>query len=135
MTLSIKQLKEEADTDTFIDKNKLDKYSLDLAKITSKWNRYLLDEKIVYEQSYMKYSIAKKKKYEYYIADYHLRVETSKEKEMYLDADMELLKEKEEMIISREKINFIEGIIKTLNTSSFNVKNAIEWQKFQAGAY
>ena len=135
VTLSINELKEQSDTDCSIDTNKLDKYSLDLAKTTSRWTQYLLDEKLVWENQFMKYSILKRKKWEYYNADYHLIINKGKELDLYLDSDIELLKVKEKLTISKEKLVFIENTIKTLNTSSFNVRNAIEWIKFQSGAY
>lgn len=135
MTLSIRELKEKAKEDCYIDKNHIDRYSLDLAKTTSRWTAYLIDEKIICEQVSMKYHIAKRKKHEYYSADFHLMLNTSKEKEMYMDADVDLLKEKEAKIISETKLELIESTIKILNTSSFNVRNAIEFLKYQQGAY
>lgn len=135
MSLSIKELKEKAKESCNIDKNHLDRYSLDLAKTTSRWTAYLIDEKLVFEQASMKYHIAKRKKHEYYSADFHLMLNTSKEKELYMDADVDLLKEKEKMIISEAKVELIESTIKILNTSSFNVRNAIEFLKYQQGAY
>ena len=104
----------------------------------SLWNRkkrYLIDEKMVYESGYIKYSILKRKKWEYYQYDYQYQISKGKEIDVYLNSDIELLRLKEKMTISKEKILFIEGIIKTLNTSSFNIRNSIEWQKFQAGSY
>lgn len=134
-TLSMTQLKELAETDTTIDFNKLDNYALTLAKKTSKWNGYFMDEKVVFERCYMQYSIAKKVKHEYYTGDYHLIINKGKEAEMYLDADLDLLETKEKMIISKNKLDFIESTVKVLHGSGFNVKNVIEWQKFQGGAY
>lgn len=135
MTLSIRELQEQAKEDTQIDKNKLDKYSLDLAKITSKWNVYMVDEKMIYESEFIKYSILKKKKYEYYSYDYQFQVSNGREMETYLNSDIELLKLKEKMIVSKEKLNFIEATVKTLQQSSFNVRNAIEFLKYQSGSY
>ena len=120
MTLSIRELKEKAKEDCYIDKNHIDRYSLDLAKTTSRWTAYLIDEKIICEQVSMKYHIAKRKKHEYYSADFHLMLNTSKEKEMYMDADVDLLKEKEAKIISETKLELIESTIKILNTSSLD---------------
>ena len=134
-TLSMNQLKEKAEEDTTIDFNKLDNYALTLAKKTSKWNGYYMDEKVVFERCYMQYSIAKRKKHEHYVTDYHLIVNKGKETELYLESDIDLLETKEKMIISKNKLDFIEATVKTLHASGFNVKNVIEWQKWQGGAY
>ena len=136
MALSIKQIQEESKKDTIVDKNKIDKYSIELASLTSKWNNYLMDEKLFYESESMRYAILKKKKWEYYQYNHKYIIEKrGNEMSVYLDSDVDLLKIKEKMVISLEKLHLIESTIKTLNTSSFNIRNAIEFMKFQSGGY
>ena len=135
MTLSVNELKGLASTDCFIDKNKLDMYSIDLVKITSKWNNLLVDEKMFYESQFIKYSMEKRRKFEYYSYDYQYAVSKGREMDIYLDSDIDLLKIKEKLTISKEKLNLIENTLKALNTSSFNVRNAIEFMKWQSGSY
>ena len=65
MTMSMNQLKEQAEKDCTIDTNKLDRYSLNLAKTISRWNSRLLDEKMVWEKCNMKYHMAKRIKHEH----------------------------------------------------------------------
>ena len=37
-------------------------------------------------------------------------------------------------MMSEEKVNYLESIIKTLNNRNFLIKNAIDWRKFTSGA-
>lgn len=136
MTLSIKELKELSEVDTNYDINKVDMYVIELAKISSKWTRLLFDEKLVYESLSIQYDVLKKKKYEKYLYDYKYVIEKrGGEINIYLNSDPELLEIKEKLSISKEKMLFIESIIKVLNSAGFNIKNYIEWQKFMAGSY
>ena len=35
--------------------------------------------------------------------------------------------------LNREKIDFLESVIKTINIRGFHIKNAIDWEKFKVG--
>lgn len=136
MTLSRLKLEEEAVQDTKVDKNKLDRYLLDLPRLSAKWSQYLLNEKLVYESDSISFAMLKKQKYEFYRYDYKYMVESrAGEMQMYLDADVDLVKIKDKIIISKEKLVFIENIIKTLNSAGFNLRTTVDYNKFMAGGY
>lgn len=135
MTKSILDLQEEAKQDSDIDQNKIDRYSLNLASLTTKWNNLLVTEKLHYESETIKYALLRKQKWEYYQYDHQFKIAKGKEMDIYLESDIDLLKINEQLIVSREKVKLIEATIKNLTTTSFNIKNAIEFLKYQAGGY
>ena len=51
----------------------------------------------------------------------------------YLDADERLNKVDMKIRYYDATLKFLEEIIKTVANRTFQIKNAIEWQKFQAG--
>ena len=51
----------------------------------------------------------------------------------YLDADERLNKIDLKIRYYDTELKFLEEIIKTIANRTFQIKNAIEWQKFQAG--
>jgi hypothetical protein len=53
---------------------------------------------------------------------------------MYMDADKDIIKLSLKIGIQQEKIEFLESIIKSLNNRGYNIKAAIDWQKFTMGA-
>jgi hypothetical protein len=53
---------------------------------------------------------------------------------MYMDADKEIIQLSLKIGLQQEKTEFLEAIIKTLNNRGFNIKAAIEWQRFTMGA-
>ena len=54
--------------------------------------------------------------------------------EAYIHADEDVIKNKFKIMMSEEKVNYLESIIKTLNNRNFLIKNAIDWRRFTSGA-
>ena len=134
MTLSITELKKEAKNDTELDPKRVGEKSINLASIAVKWNGYFIDEKMNYEGINITYAELKKDRYEYYLHDYKYVVEKrNNEIGTYLEADSKLISIKKQLIISKEKMLFIESVLKIINALSFNIRNYIEWEKFMAG--
>jgi hypothetical protein len=53
--------------------------------------------------------------------------------EMYLNADEEVQKSSQKLIIQQSKIEFLESVIKLINNRSFLIRDYIEWSKFTNG--
>jgi hypothetical protein len=53
--------------------------------------------------------------------------------DMYLEADKEVIEINLRIFNQKEKLDFIEEVIKNLNQRNFQIKNAIEWKKFTQG--
>lgn len=52
----------------------------------------------------------------------------------FMDSDRDYLDIHEKIEIQKEKINYLESIVKSLNTRGFLIKNIIDWRKFTSGA-
>ena len=52
---------------------------------------------------------------------------------MFIESDKDVLELTEKISYQKEKIEFLESIIKSLNTRGFQIKNAIEWKRFTMG--
>jgi hypothetical protein len=55
------------------------------------------------------------------------------EVDMYLDSDKEIIQSNVRQTNQKEKIFFLEEVIKNINQRNFQIKNAIEWKKFTQG--
>lgn len=53
---------------------------------------------------------------------------------MYMDADEDLIKARNYVTQQQEKIDFLESIIKNLPSRGYQIKAAIDWERFKAGA-
>ena len=52
---------------------------------------------------------------------------------IYIEADSDIRDTLLKVAVQKQKVDFIEDVIKQLNKRSFDIKNAIEWQKFTNG--
>lgn len=132
--MELDNLKDEASKDTDISMTQISTYSLTLPKTTIKWLRYLSETQLEFEVAEHELSKAIKKQTYYYKHDYHLSL-TAQEIKDFVAGDDKLSKLRIQYSYQREKLNFIENVVKVLNTSSFNIKNIIEWEKFKNGGF
>jgi hypothetical protein len=52
---------------------------------------------------------------------------------MYMDADPELQSIQDKIAIQKEKVDFVDSIIKSLTNRGFQLKSAVDFMKFQHG--
>jgi hypothetical protein len=52
---------------------------------------------------------------------------------MYMDADQDIIKLSLKIGLQQEKIEFLVSIIKSLTNRGYNLKSAVDWQKFING--
>lgn len=141
MTLDeIQKLWEE---DSKIDPDNLHIESLKIPQLHAKYYKIYNNILLLRKKSAEDFSKIKKERYEYYsgkaTADVYaeepfpFKVRDKESMGRYIDSDEKLstLRLKNEYYDSMLK--YVEEIIKTIHNRSFQIKNAIEWQKFQAG--
>lgn len=143
--MTIEELFAEWEKDSEIDITKLDSESLNISKLHFKYYKEFFREKLRAQQLEADILILKKIKTEYYNGT--LDQETIQEKKypilkmkilktdipMYLESDEELIQLKLKLQVTKEKIDFLESIIKSLVNRGFNIKAAIDYIKFKNG--
>lgn len=133
--MKLEELQNTAEQDTTVDETGVGEFSLTLAHKTTKWLTLLSEERILFEALTVELGTMRAKRGNYYRYDYDTTLDNKKHLEELLSGDTQLNTIKSRVILSRERICFIEGIIKNLNQASFNMKNFIEWKKFSNGGY
>jgi len=132
--------------DLSLDETELDHESMRIPQIHGKYLNLLFDEKLLLKQREANYATTKRLKWEYYGGkldktkldelgwdqfDYKiLRADLDK----YLDSDTDLIDLSLKVTYQKEKVTYLENVIKTVNSLQWNIKNAIEWKKFTHGA-
>ena len=64
---------------------------------------------------------------------FDLKLTTKDEVEMFLDADEDLCKIKARIEFFKNIIYFLESVLKQISARQYQIKNAIEWEKFRSG--
>lgn len=64
---------------------------------------------------------------------FDLKLTNKDEVDMFIDSDDEIQRARLKIDYIDQTINFLDSIIRQLNNRTYQIKNAIEWQKFQNG--
>ena len=141
--MKLEELQNEAREDLAITNHeRLDQESFKNQKIKSKW----LDHKTKYEQLLMMRKAEHQKmyreKWEYYGGKADAKVYVAKpfdlkvlknDLQMYIQSDDEILQLQTKIGYYEMLIKYCDGVIKSSDNRGWDIRNATEWKKFEAG--
>lgn len=132
--------------DSKIDQSELGRESLRVPELHHKYYKIYTQEKLLLRKYEQEYKSLYKSKYEYYMGIMDegelksngwepnpLKI-LKQDLQIYTDSDKDLAAVATKIEFQKEKIAFLESIIKTVVNRGFLIKNAIDFIKFQAGA-
>lgn len=143
--MNIDQIKAQAEIDTVIDTNHLDDEASRIPQIHNKYLCILMDEKLVLESFDSKLKILRRDKWLYYSGK--LSQEELKQKgwepfdlnilkqdiDRFIDSDIDIINLGNKVFLQKEKVNYIESVIKIISNKIWNIRSSIEWIKFSQG--
>ena len=145
--MKLEEIQESWSSDSQIDDTELDNESLKIHELHHKYFRIFSDEKLKLVRMYSKQKELRRLKWLYYtgkldqetlenlewhVFDLDIKKNRS-DLEMFIESDKDILELSEKISYQKEKIEYLESIIKSLNTRGFQIKNAIEWKRFTMG--
>lgn len=132
--------------DALIDRTELGEESLRIPQLHSKYFKLFSEERMVLRKYENNYKALYKTKYEYYngmISEeelkengwepFQLRILKS-DINVYMQADKELSDIELRIDLQKEKVDFLESIIKSLPSRGYQIKAAVDWERFKVGA-
>ena len=144
--MKLERIFEEWESDSEFDKTELGDESLKVAKLHHKYYRMLTQERITRRQLEADLKILKLEKHEFYTQGPSkesmdrgwvtppIGKVIKSEVGNYIDADRDIIDISLKIGIQSEKIDLLESIIKTLLNRGYNIRAAIDWEKFKMGA-
>ena len=132
--------------DSNIDRTELGEESLRIPQLHSKYFKLFSDERLMLRKYERAFKEMYKLKYEYYngtISEEELKENAWEpfalkilrtDINMYMDADSELGVLDNKIQLQKEKVDFLESIIKNLPSRGYQINAAITWEKFKVGA-
>lgn len=144
--MKLEDIFKEWDVDSKIDRSELGNEALKISELHNKYYRIFTHERLVLRKLESDMKILKLDKYEFYI---HGPSDESRKKgwtqpsvgrimkpdvNSYIEADDDIIKLSLRIGVQHEKIDLTESIIKTLGNRNFNIKSAIDFEKFKVGA-
>jgi hypothetical protein len=143
--MTLDQIMEEWRKDSSVDSTELGTESLRIPELHSKYLKLYFEERRKLKALEFQSKDLFIKKYEYYNGrmsqeeldelkwDPFMKKLMKHEIEMYLDSDKDIISNNIRTVNQKEKLSFLEEVIKNINQRNFQIKNAIEWRKFTQG--
>ena len=143
--MTLDQIMEEWQADATVDRTELGIASLKIPELHSKFLKIYFDERRKLKALEFQSKDLSLKKYEYYngkLSQEELdeldwepfaKRLMKNEVDMYLDSDKDIINNNVRIITQKEKLAFLEEVLKNVNQRNFQIKNAIEWKKFTQG--
>ena len=141
--MDIKVIEEMWKKDSQIDPDNLHNESLKIPQLHSKYYNYYNTITLLRERAKDSYNKVKLDRYNYYTGKasqevyvdepfpYKIREKDALQK--YIEADEKLSKISSKIKYYDTMLKFLEEIIKNISNRTYQIKNAIEWHRFQAG--
>lgn len=143
--MRLDEIQSHWEQDVQIDRTELGNESLRIAKMHAKYYKMFSQERMVLRKMEADFKELYRDKYEWFNGS--ASQETLSEREwkpnplkilrtdiaMYIEADEQMRTASLKVEMQREKVEFLESIIKSLVSMGYNIKSAIEWAKFQNG--
>lgn len=143
--MTFDELKEMVKKDIALDETQLDKESARTPQIHNKYLLFYMEEKLSLSRMESELNVLKNKKWLYYSGkmsqeeldengweqyDLHvLRGDVDK----IIESDNQVIKQKLKVEYQRERVNYLENIIKIINNRQWNIRSIIDWLKFTNG--
>ena len=141
--MNLEQIQEMWERDSQIDPDNLHDESLKIPQLHSKYYTLYNTITLLREKARETYNRVRLERYNYYTGKapaevyvedpFPYKVRDKEALQRYLDADEKLNKADLKIRYYDVELKFLEEIIKTVANRTFQIKNAIEWQRFQAG--
>lgn len=126
-TLSLEALIKRAEKDTIVSADTAQYYSLTVMSLVTKWVGFHTQENINYLKAKKNFSKKYLEKWYHYTRDVDLLLEPkSKELQIHLDADDNLIELQGILVTSKTKMEFIEKTILTLRSASYHIGNFVK---------
>lgn len=143
--MNIEQIKTQAELDTAIDVNHLEEESIKIPQIHNKYLVILMDEKLILESLESKLKVLRRDKWLYYsgkMSDDELKQKgwqpfdlsvLKQDLDRFIDSDTDIINLSHKVYLQREKVNYVESVVKIVAGKMWSIKSAIDWIKFTQG--
>lgn len=143
MSIDLEKLQEMWQRDSVIDPDNLHDESLKIPQLHSKYYTIYNTTTLLREKARETYNRVRLERYNYYTGKapaevyveepFPYKVREKEAVQRYMDADERLNKIDLKIRYYDIMLKFLEEIIKTVSNRTYQIKNSIEWHKFQSG--
>jgi len=143
--MKLEQIRSMVETDLKLNETELDTESMRIPQIHGKYLNLLFDERLMLKRHEADYSVMKRLKWEYYggkinqeqldelgWVQFDLKI-LRQDLDKYLESDTDLIEISMKVSYQKEKVSYLDSIVKSIASLQWSIRNAIEWKKFTHG--
>ena len=142
--MNLSEIQDQVKRDLKINDLELDIESLRIPSLHIKYLQFLTENSLKLKKANGELAVLKRNKWIYYTGkasedvykekgDFPLKLKTKDEERTFIEADEEIQKKKTEVEYYETVVDYQQEIVKQIGQRNFQIKNAIEWRKFEAG--
>ena len=140
--MNLDELKLQVSQDLRVDDEHLDTESLKNQEITAKYLEHKSKFELLLFKAKGDYKRLYREKWEYYGGKSDAKIYATKpfdlkvlktDLSIYISADEEIIDAENKIGYLETVVDYIKGVIKSVDNRGWDIKNAIEWKKFEAG--
>ena len=142
--MNLSEIQDQVKRDLKINDLELDIESLRIPRLHIKYLQFLTENSLKLKKANGELAVLKRNKWIYYTGkasedvykekgDFPLKLKTKDEERTFIEADEEIQKKKTEVEYYETVVDYLQEIVKQIGQRNFQIKNAIEWRKFEAG--
>ena len=140
--MTLDELKLQVKKDLEVDDETLDKESYKNQELYAKYLDHKTNFELLLYKAKGDYKILFKDKWEYYGGKADAKVYAAKpfdlkvlktDLQMYINSDEDILAVQGKIAYYESIIKYIDGVIKSIDNRGWDIRNATEWKKFEAG--
>jgi hypothetical protein len=143
--MNIHDIRNEVEKDIKIDKTNLDYEATVIPQQHNKYLCMLTDEKLIYSKYISELNVLKRNKWLYYSGKiseeqlselgwepFELAI-LRQDLDKFIDSDKDVIEMNLKITLQKEKIDYLESVIKAVSNKMWAVRAAIDWIKFTQG--
>ncbi len=143
--MNIERIREMVEVDLKMDGTELADESIRIPQLHNKYLNIFHDENLVLRKYETDYKILRRQKWEYYSGKmseddlksfgwqpFDHRI-LRQDLDVYLESDSDLLKIQSKVELQKQKVEYIDSLLKGINSRQWIIRNAIDWKKFISG--
>ena len=125
-----------------VDKDHLDTESLRNQELYAKFIDYKTNFDFLLAKAKGEYKVLYKEKWEYYGGKADAKIYVTKpfdlkvlktDLHIYIESDEDIIKSEHKIAYLETVIKYIDGVLKSIQSRGWDIKNAISWKQFEAG--
>lgn len=144
--MKLEQIFELWTEDCNINKSELGEEALKISMLHQKYYRIFIQERLIQKKYETELKQLRLEKYEFYTQgpsqeqiDKGWKLPSigrilKSDVNTYIDADEDIIKQTLRIAAQSEKVDLLESIIRTLRDRNFNIRAAIDWERFKVGS-